>query len=87
MKTRKSWREKLADSKGLPKVAKVIDELRDQNAAQNLAALRNLVIGLCALDAARQHQVASYLPRFRCAARNNRRLALDLVSRPLLDKD
>jgi hypothetical protein len=53
---------------------------------RNLAALRNVVIGLCALDAARQHKTASYLPRFRSAARNNRSLAIDLVSRPLLEK-
>ena len=56
------------------------------HAPQNLAALRNLVIGLCALDAARQNKTTSYLPRFRCAARNNRQLAIDLVSRPLLHK-
>jgi hypothetical protein len=52
---------------------------------QNLAALRNLVIGLCALDGARQHKATSYLPRFRSAARNNRTWAIDLVSRSLLD--
>ena len=48
---------------------------------------RNLAIGLCALDAARQHKATSYLPRFRSTARNNRGLAIDLVSRPLLDKN
>jgi predicted transposase YbfD/YdcC len=58
---------------------------RTGHAPQNLAALRNVVIGLCALDAARQHKATSYLPRFRSAARNNRRLAIDLVSRPLLN--
>jgi hypothetical protein len=56
------------------------------HAPQNLAALRNLVIGLCGLDAARQHRATSYLPRFRNAASNNHGLAIDLVSRPLLDK-
>lgn len=61
--------------------------VRTGHAPQNLAALRNLVIGLCALDAARQHKATSYLPRFRSAARNNRRLAIDRVSRPLLDQD
>jgi len=61
--------------------------VRTGHAPQNLAALRNLVIGLCALDAARQQKATSYLPRFRSAARNNRRLAIDLVSRPLLDQD
>jgi predicted transposase YbfD/YdcC len=60
--------------------------VRTGHAPQNLAALRNLVIGLCALDAARHHKAASYLPRFRSAARNHRHLAIDLVSRPLLDK-
>ena len=60
--------------------------VRTGHAPQNLAALRNLVIGLCALDAARQHKTTSYLPRFRSAARNHRHLAIDLVSRPLLDK-
>jgi hypothetical protein len=61
--------------------------VRTGHAPQNLAALRNLVIGLCALDAARQQKATSYLPRFRSAAKNNRRLAIDLVSRPLLDQD
>jgi hypothetical protein len=60
--------------------------VRTGHGPQNLAALRNVVIGLCALDAARQHKTVSYLPRFRSAARNNRSLAIDLVSRPLLDK-
>jgi len=59
--------------------------VRTGHAPQNLAALRNAVIGLCALDAARQHKTTSYLPRFRSAARNNRSLAIDLVGRPLLD--
>ena len=51
---------------------------------QNMAALRNLVIGLCALDGARQHQATSYLPRFRARASNDHQVAIDLVSRPLL---
>lgn len=59
--------------------------VRTGHAPQNLAALRNLVIGLCALDGARQHKAASYLPRFRSDARNNRSVAIDLVSRPLLE--
>ena len=58
-----------------------------KHAPQNLAALRNVVIGLCALDGARQHKRASYLPRFRSAARNDRDVAIDLVSRPLLSKE
>ena len=59
--------------------------VRTQHAPQNLATLRNLVIGLCALDAARQHQRTSYLPRFRTAANNDRQRAINLVSRPLLN--
>jgi hypothetical protein len=44
-----------------------------------------LVIGLCGLDAARQGISASYLPRFRNAANNNHQIAIDLISRPLLN--
>jgi hypothetical protein len=51
---------------------------------QNLATLRNLVIGLCGLDGARKNQRASYLPRFRSAAKNDRQIAVDLLARPLL---
>ena len=58
--------------------------VRTGHGPQNLAALRNLVIGLCALDGARQHKATSYLPRFRSASTNNRTLAIDFVSRPLL---
>jgi predicted transposase YbfD/YdcC len=57
--------------------------VRTGHAPQNLATLRNLVIGLCGLDAARQHQPTSYLPRFRTAAQNDRQRAIDLLSRPL----
>lgn len=59
--------------------------VRTGYAPQNLATLRNLVVGLCGLDAARHHQRASYLPRFRKAAANNRQLAIDLLSRSLLE--
>lgn len=59
--------------------------VRTGNAPQNLAALRNLVMGLCVLDAARQGKRASHLPRFRSAANNDRQAAIDLISRPLLD--
>jgi len=59
--------------------------VRTGHAPQNFATLRNLVIGLCGLDAARHHQRASYLPRFRNAASHNRQLAIDLLSRPLLE--
>lgn len=58
--------------------------VRTGHAPQNLAALRNLVIGLCALDAARQHKRTSSLPRFRSAAKNDHQVAIDLLSRPLL---
>ena len=58
---------------------------RTKHSPENLATLRNLVIGLCGLDAARKHQRTSYLPRFRNAANNDRQLAIDLVSRPLLN--
>ena len=51
---------------------------------RNLATLRNLVIGLCALDAARKKQKTSYLPRFRSAAKNDKQIAVDLLARPLL---
>jgi hypothetical protein len=52
---------------------------------QNLASLRNLVIGLCGLDAARKKQNSSYLPRFRSAAKNDKHIAVDLLARPLLN--
>ena len=59
--------------------------VRAEHAPQNLATLRNLVIGLCGLDAARKHQRTSYLPRFRSAARNNHQVAIDLLAHPLLN--
>jgi hypothetical protein len=52
---------------------------------ENLATLRNLVIGLCGLDGARKNKPASYLPRFRSAAKNNHQIAVDLLARPLLN--
>ncbi len=57
---------------------------RTQHAPENLATLRNLVIGLCALDGARQKKPASYLPRFRNAAANDHQIAVDLLARSLL---
>ncbi len=54
-------------------------------APRNLATLRNRVIGLCALDAARQNKPASDRPRFRNAALNNHQAAVGLLSRPLLN--
>jgi hypothetical protein len=59
--------------------------LRTGHAPQNLAALRQGVIGLCALDAARQQKRTSYLPRFRSAAKNDPQRAVDFVGRPLLE--
>ena len=59
--------------------------VRTGHAPENLAILRNLVIGLCGLDAARQHKRTSYLPRFRSAARHDPQLAIDLLARPLLN--
>jgi hypothetical protein len=58
---------------------------RTGHAPQNLATLRNAVIGLCALDGARQNKRASYLPRFRSAASNDHQVAVQLISRPLLN--
>ena len=59
--------------------------VRTGYAPQNLAALRNLVVGMCGLDAVRKGQRASYLPRFRSVANNHRQVAIDLISRPLLN--
>lgn len=58
--------------------------VRTKDAPRNLATLRNLVIGLCGLDAARKHKKTSYLPRFRSDAKNDHQIAIDLLSRPLL---
>lgn len=61
--------------------------VRTGHAPQNLATLRNVVIGLCALDAAGHHKASAYLPRFRSAARNHHHIPIDLVSHPLLDRN
>jgi len=58
---------------------------RTKHAPENLASLRNLVIALCGLDAARKQKGASYLPRFRAAAANDHQIAVDLLARPLLN--
>lgn len=58
---------------------------RTGHTPDNLATLRNLVIGLCGLNAARKKRRASYLPRFRCAAKHDPQIAVDLIARPLLD--
>lgn len=59
--------------------------VRTKHAPENLATLRNLVIGLCGLDAARKGERTSYLPRFRKAANNDHQVAINLLSRPLLN--
>lgn len=59
--------------------------VRTGHGPDNLATLRNLVIGICGLDAARQHQRTSSLPRFRSAAKNDHQVAVDLLARPLLN--
>lgn len=58
---------------------------RTQHAPQNLATLRNLVIGLCGLAAACKGKRTSCLPRFRVAAANDHQIAVDLLARPLLN--
>jgi hypothetical protein len=58
---------------------------RTQHAPANHATLRNLVIGICGLDAARKGKKASYLPRFRSEAKNDHQIAVDLLARPLLN--
>ncbi len=55
------------------------------HAPQNMAALRNLVIGLCALDGARRNKSTSYLPAFRRDAQNDKQIAIELVARRLLN--
>ena len=62
-----------------------LSTVRTGYAPQNMAALRNLVIGLCALDGARRSKRASYLPVFRREAQNDKQIAIDLVARPLLN--
>jgi predicted transposase YbfD/YdcC len=56
-----------------------------KDAPRNMAALRNLVIGICGLDAARKGKSASYLPRFRSAVKNDKQIAVELLARPLLN--
>jgi predicted transposase YbfD/YdcC len=62
-----------------------LSTVRTGHSPRNLATLRNLVIGLCALDAARHGKTASFLPSFRRRAQNDRSLALALVTESLLD--
>jgi predicted transposase YbfD/YdcC len=62
-----------------------LSTVRTGHGPRNLATLRNLVIGLCALDGARHGKSASFLPSFRRRAQNDRSLALALVTQSLLD--
>ncbi len=62
-----------------------LSTVRTGHAPRNLAALRNLLIGLCALDGARHNRRASYLPAFRRNAQNHRSVAIDLLARPLIE--
>ena len=58
---------------------------RTGHTPENLATLRNLIIGLCGLDAARKHKRTSHLPRFRSAAKNDHQIAVNLLARPVLN--
>ena len=62
-----------------------LSTVRTGHSPRNLATLRNLVIGFCALDGARHGKTASFLPSFRRRAQNDRSLALALVTESLLD--
>lgn len=57
--------------------------VRTGQAPANMAALRNLVIGICALEGIGHHQTHSSLPSLRRKANNDRQVLLELVSRPL----
>jgi hypothetical protein len=58
---------------------------RTDHGPQNMATLRNLVIGMCAIDAAKHGKKTSWLPKFRREAKNNQDKAVDLVAKPLLN--
>ena len=59
--------------------------VQKEHAPRNMATLRNLVIGLCGLDGARQKKRHSSLPTFRAAASNDHQVAIALLARPLLN--
>lgn len=63
-----------------------LSTVRTAHGPQNMAALRNVVIGLCALDGARRGKRALYLPVFRRQAQNDKQVAIDLITRPLLNE-
>jgi hypothetical protein len=52
---------------------------------QNLATLRNLVVGLSVLWAYRQQGRRKYLPDFRRQAQNHRLTLIQLITRPLFE--
>lgn len=58
---------------------------RTGHSQQNLAALRNVVIGLSALCHDHQASAHAYLPEFRRRAQNHRDSMLRLVTRPLVE--
>lgn len=61
-----------------------LSTIRTGEGPRNMASLRNLIIGLCALDAARKGRQRSSLPTFRRTAQNDRSVGIDLVTQPLL---
>lgn len=61
-----------------------LSTLRTGHGPRNMASLRNLIIGLCALDGARKGRQRSSLPSFRRRAQNDRSVAIALVTQPLL---
>ena len=58
--------------------------VRTGHGPRNLACLRNLIVGLCALDGARQGKRSSFMPSFRRHAQNHRDSAVALIARPLI---
>ena len=58
--------------------------VRTSHGPRNLACLRNLIVGLCALDGARRGKRSSSLPSFRRRAQNHRTVAVALITAPLI---
>lgn len=61
-----------------------LSTVRTGHGPRNMACLRNLIVGLCALDGARMGRKHSSLPTFRRTAQNDRSVAIELVTRSLL---
>jgi hypothetical protein len=59
--------------------------LRTEHGPRNWASLRNLVIGLCAIDSACEERRTQSVANFRRRAQNERSSGVALVSRPLLE--